>query len=31
MNENTQTQIVDRLKREPCRQDHCLSNHQDNV
>lgn len=31
MNETTQAQIIDRLKREPCRQENCLSNHQDNV
>lgn len=31
MNEATQSQVVERLKREPCRQQNCLSKHQDNI
>ena len=31
MNETLQNQVVDRLKRESCHQQHCLSNNQDNI
>lgn len=31
MNEGTQSQVVERLKRELCKQENCLSKHQDNI
>jgi hypothetical protein len=31
MNETTQNQYTDRIKREPCRQENCLSENKDTV